>query len=68
MGALRERFETLTSREREVMAQVVRGCLNKQIAGALGISEMTVKVHRHKEMQAGSLPDLARMADKLNDA
>jgi FixJ family two-component response regulator len=68
LAALRERFETLTVREREVMAQVARGRLNKQIAGDLGISEITVKVHRGqmmRKMKASSLPDLARMADKL---
>ena len=68
LSALRERFETLTRREREVMAQVVRGRLNKQIAGDIGISEITVKVHRGqamRKMEAASLPDLARMADKL---
>jgi FixJ family two-component response regulator len=68
LAALRERFETLTPREREVMAQVARGRLNKQIAGDIGISEITVKVHRGqvmRKMKASSLPDLARMADKL---
>jgi FixJ family two-component response regulator len=68
MSALRARFETLTAREREVMARVVAGRLNKQIAGDLGISEITVKVHRGqvmRKMKASSLPDLARMADKL---
>jgi FixJ family two-component response regulator len=68
-AALRARFETLTPREREVMALVVRGRLNKQIAYDIGISEITVKVHRGqvmRKMQAASLPDLARMADKLN--
>jgi FixJ family two-component response regulator len=66
--SLRERFETLTPREREVMAQVARGRLNKQIAFDIGISEITVKVHRGqvmRKMRASSLPDLARMADKL---
>ena len=70
LGALRARFETLTSREREVMAHVVDGRLNKQIAGDIGISQMTVKIHRGnamRKMQAASLPDLARMADKLRD-
>jgi FixJ family two-component response regulator len=65
---LRERFETLTPREREVMVQVVKGRLNKQIAGDIGVSEVTVKVHRGqamRKMKASSLPDLARMADKL---
>ena len=68
LAALRERFDSLTLREREVMAQVARGRLNKQIAGDLGISEITVKVHRGqvmRKMKASSLPDLARMADKL---
>ncbi len=68
MAVLRARFETLTAREREVMAKVVTGRLNKQIAGELGISEITVKVHRGqvmRKMKATSLPDLARMADKL---
>ena len=66
---MRKRFETLTVREREVMAGVVAGRLNKQIAGDLGISEITVKVHRGqvmKKMKASSVPDLARMADKLD--
>jgi FixJ family two-component response regulator len=69
IAALRARFETLTPREREVMALVVTGRLNKQIAYDIGISEITVKVHRGqviRKMKAASLPDLARMADKLN--
>ncbi|HUB13538.1 MAG TPA: response regulator transcription factor [Acetobacteraceae bacterium] len=69
--ALRERFDTLTPREREVMVQVARGRLNKQIAFDIGISEITVKVHRGqvmRKMQASSLPDLARMADKLKSS
>jgi|SRR5271166_963801 len=68
MASLRSRFECLTAREREVMTGVVEGRLNKQIAGDLGISEITVKVHRGqvmRKMKAKSLPDLARMADKL---
>src|ERR1700756_2304232 len=68
MAELRVRFETLTPREREVMAFVVSGRLNKQIAADLGVSEITVKVHRGqvmRKMRASSLPDLARMADKL---
>ena len=68
LGDLRARFETLSPREREIMAQVVRGRLSKQIAGDFGISETTVKVHRsnltHK-MKARSLSELTRMADKL---
>ena len=68
LGALRQRFEMLTAREREVMAQVAQGRLNKQIAGDFGISEMTVKIHRGnvmRKMRASSLPDLARMSDQL---
>jgi FixJ family two-component response regulator len=68
-AALRARFETLTPREREVMALVVTGRLNKQIAYEIGVSEITVKVHRGqvmRKMQVASLPDLARMADRLN--
>jgi FixJ family two-component response regulator len=68
LEGLRARFDTLTSREREVMAWVVTGRLNKQIGADLGISEITVKVHRGqvmRKMHASSLPDLARMADKL---
>ena len=69
LTGLRVRFETLTPREREVMALVVAGRLNKQIAYEIGVSEITVKVHRAqvmRKMQASSLPDLARMADSLN--
>jgi FixJ family two-component response regulator len=68
MAHLRERFATLTPRQREVMALVVTGRLNKQIAGDLGVSEITVKVHRGhvmRKMNASSVPDLARMADRL---
>jgi FixJ family two-component response regulator len=68
LRGLWERFETLTSREREVMSYVVMGRLNKEIACDLGISEITVKVHRAqvvRKMSADSLPELARMADKL---
>ena len=67
-SGLRARFETLTPREREVMVRVVAGRLNKQIAYDLAISEVTAKVHRGqvmRKMKASSLPDLARMADKL---
>jgi FixJ family two-component response regulator len=66
--ALKARFDTLTAREREVMALVSAGRLNKQIAGDLGVSEITVKVHRGqvmRKMGATSLPDLTRMADQL---
>lgn len=65
---LRDRYESLTSREQEVMQQVVSGLLNKQIAAELKITEDTVKFHRghimHK-MRAGSLADLVRMAENL---
>jgi FixJ family two-component response regulator len=67
-SALRERFEALSSREREVMVQVTAGRLNKQIAHDIGISESTVKVHRThlmRKMKARSLPELSRMADVL---
>ena len=69
VAALRERFETLTSREREVMTEVLKGRLNKQIAGDIGVSEVTVKAHRGevmRKMKASSLLDLARMAEKLH--
>ena len=65
---LHNRYGSLTPREREVMALVVAGLLNKQIAGQLGTSEASVKVHRQHVMEkigAGSLAELVRMADKL---
>jgi FixJ family two-component response regulator len=68
LAVLRARYDTLTPREREVMALVATGRLNKQIGGDIGISEITVKIHRGqvmRKMQASSLPDLARMADRL---
>jgi len=68
---LRKCFGMLTSREREVMAHVVNGRLNKQIANDIGISEMTVKIHRGqvtRKMKASSVPQLTRMADRLRDA
>ena len=71
LASVRERFQTLTSREREVMAHVVNGRLNKQISSYFGISEMTVKIHRGqvmRKMKASSLPELTRMADRLRDA
>jgi len=68
MQKLRERYDSLTPRERQVMALVVSGLLNKQVGGELGISEITVKAHRGQVMQkmkADSLPALVRMAAKL---
>jgi FixJ family two-component response regulator len=68
LAALRERFESLSPREREILIQVADGRLSKQIAGDIGIAEATVKVHRSRAMQkmkARSLPELGRMADKL---
>jgi FixJ family two-component response regulator len=68
LAALRERFESLSPREREIMVQVAYGRLNKQIALDIGIAEATVKVHRSRlmhKMKARSLPELSRMADKL---
>lgn len=71
LAALRASYDRLTPREREVLALVVAGRLNKQIAADLGVSEITVKVHRSQVMQkmrAKSLPELARMADRLKVA
>src|ERR1700756_437557 len=68
LAALRERFESLSPREREIMVQVAHGRLSKQIAGDIGIAEATVKVHRSRlmhKMKARSIPELSRMADKL---
>ena len=64
---VRKRVRLLTSRETEVFALVVTGMLNKQIAGALGISEKTIKVHRARvmeKMRAGSVAELVRLADR----
>ena len=68
LAALTERFRSLSPREREIMIQVALGRLSKQIAHDIGISEATVKVHRSRamhKMNARSLPELGRMADKL---
>ena len=68
LAALRERFGSLSPREREIMIQVARGRLSKQIAGDIGIAEATVKVHRSRamrKMNARSLPELGRIVDKL---
>jgi FixJ family two-component response regulator len=68
MAELRERFDALTSREREVMSLVVAGLLNKQIASELAISEITVKIHRGRvmnKMGAQSLAELVRMTERL---
>ncbi|MBV8670426.1 MAG: response regulator transcription factor [Candidatus Eremiobacteraeota bacterium] len=68
LASLRERYETLSSREREIMIQATAGRLNKQIAADIGIAESTVKVHRTnlmRKMKARSLPELSRMADML---
>jgi FixJ family two-component response regulator len=71
MRALRESYASLSRREREVMALIVAGQLNKQVGGELGISEITVKAHRGRvmrKMNADSLPELVRMADRLGTA
>jgi FixJ family two-component response regulator len=71
MAELRKRFDTLSSREREIMILATSGRLNKQIANDIGIAEATVKVHRMnlmRKMKARSLPELSRMADALNRA
>src|ERR1700760_83636 len=69
--AIADRYATLSPREREVMALVTSGRLNKQVAAELGLSEVTVKIHRGaamRKMEARSLADLVRMADALKEA
>jgi FixJ family two-component response regulator len=69
MCSLRDSYDTLSHREREVLELIVAGRLNKQVGSELGISEITVKAHRGRmmrKMHASSLPDLVRMAAKLN--
>jgi len=71
IASLKERYESLSPREREVLTEVARGRLNKQIAGDIGISEITVKVHRGhamRKMKASCLPELARMVDRIDHA
>jgi FixJ family two-component response regulator len=68
IAALRDRYESLSSREREVVAMVVSGFLNKQIAAEIGTTENTVKAHRSRAMEkmhAGSLADLVKMIERL---
>jgi FixJ family two-component response regulator len=69
--SLRRRFESLTARQRDIMKWVTRGLLNKQVAAELGLSEVTVKVHRGRVMQkmeAKSLAELVRMSDRLSNS
>src|SRR5579862_8094985 len=71
LAELRNRYDSLTARERQVMALVVAGRLNKQIAGELGVSEMTIKMHRRqvmRKMQAAGVAQLVRLADQLGIA
>lgn len=71
LADLRARYETLTPREREVLAQVVTGKLNKQIAGELGTSEQTIKVHRGRvmrKMAVGSVAELVKAAQRIGGA
>ncbi|MEQ6328604.1 response regulator transcription factor [Pseudomonas chengduensis] len=68
LAEIQDKYATLTSREREVIVLIVKGMLNKQVAAELGITEITIKVHRHRilqKMKAKSLPALVRMVEKL---
>lgn len=68
LAEIQDKYDTLTSREREVMVLIVKGMLNKQVAAELGITEITIKVHRRRilqKMRAKSLPALVRMVEKL---
>ena len=70
LDSIRARIESLTPREREVMAMVTAGLLNKQIAGELNLSEITVKLHRRQvmeKMRAGSLADLVKMCERIKE-
>jgi FixJ family two-component response regulator len=71
LAGLRNRFQLLTPRERQVLEWILTGLLNKQIAGRLGISEVTVKIHRARVMrktEAKSIPELVRMAERVGIA
>ncbi|MNN77506.1 Response regulator protein TmoT [compost metagenome] len=68
LAEIQDKYATLTSREREVIVLLVKGMLNKQVAAELGITEITIKVHRRRilqKMNAKSLPALVRMVEKL---
>jgi FixJ family two-component response regulator len=70
-ASLRSRHDALSDREQQVMSLVCAGMMNKQIAAQIGVSEITVKVHRHnvmKKLGAKSLADLVRMADALRNS
>jgi FixJ family two-component response regulator len=70
LDSIRARIESLTARERKVMAMVTAGLLNKQIAGELNLSEITVKLHRRQvmeKMRAGSLAELVKMCERIKE-